>query len=79
LPCMATDVGPIREVAGSPTTIRLVPPHNGPALASAINETICGTDLRLKLGAAASSRARQEFSKEVFSRRYAELLHLVSK
>jgi glycosyltransferase involved in cell wall biosynthesis len=77
LPCMATDVGPIREVAGSPTTIRLVPPHNGPDLASAINETICDMDLRRKLGAAASSRALQEFSKEVFARRHAGLLQLV--
>jgi glycosyltransferase involved in cell wall biosynthesis len=73
LPCVATNVGPIHEVAGVPPAILLVPPHHPAALAEAIGTMISDVNLRRKFAASARAYALQEFSAEVFARRYAEI------
>lgn len=52
----------------------LVPPGDAPALAAALTELLGDADRRVKLGAAARSRA-DEFSVPVIGERYVELLH----
>ncbi len=74
LPSVATEVAPIREVAGTPPVIRLTPPGDAVALAQVIIDLIDNIDERSRLGREARGRALQHFSSAEFARRYADLL-----
>jgi len=74
LPCVATNVGPIREVAGEPPTISLVPPNNPEALAAEILSLIHDRARRRHLSTAARTRALAHFSPRIFAKRYLNLL-----
>jgi glycosyltransferase involved in cell wall biosynthesis len=74
LPCVATDVGPVAEVAGTPPQIALVPPNDPTALAERILVLLQTPSERWSLGEAARLRANVEFSAAVFAKRYVDLL-----
>lgn len=57
LPCVATAVGGVPELVEHERTGLLVPPHDPPALAEAIQRLVDDAALRRKLGAAARERA----------------------
>jgi glycosyltransferase involved in cell wall biosynthesis len=77
LPCVVTDVGPMREFAGdSQETVRLVPPASPLALADAICSLIPNVAARARLGAAGQAFAQSRFHPNVFARRYADVLQL---
>jgi len=74
LPCVATDVGPIHEVAGDSPATALVPPNNPTELARALLGLLADHDRRCNLAVAARNRAIKEFSPTVFAERYVQLL-----
>jgi glycosyltransferase involved in cell wall biosynthesis len=74
LPCVATDVASVREVAGMPPAIRLSPAGHAGALAQNMIELIDDVDERHRLGHEAQARAQTNFSSGVFARRYADLV-----
>lgn len=74
LPCVATQVGPIGEVAGSPPCVLLVEAGDAHKLAEGISRLISLEPLRHELSQAGRHRARKEFSAEVFAHRYLDLL-----
>jgi glycosyltransferase involved in cell wall biosynthesis len=78
LPCVATNVGPIEEVAGHPPAIKLVSPNETPAFSLAIGALLKDESLRRKIGVTARQRALAEYSIEVFAGRYEKLLDLES-
>jgi glycosyltransferase involved in cell wall biosynthesis len=70
MPCVVTNVGPMREVAGDPATVQLVQDANPAMLAGAIKQLLSSADQRRSLGSMASTRASSEFSGGTFARRY---------
>lgn len=74
LPCVATDVGPIKEIAGSPPVMKLVRPADPQALSAGLAELLQDSKLRQDLADAGQRRAQHEFSPEVFAGRYVKLL-----
>ncbi|MEX0643453.1 MAG: glycosyltransferase [Pirellulales bacterium] len=78
LPCVLTDVGPMREFAGDGTAVRLVPPANPEALAAAVCELIPDVAARSALSAAGREFALSRFHPENFARSHAEVLGLSS-
>ncbi len=76
LPCIATDIGPISEVAGSPAAVRLVPPRNAESLAAAVIAVAQDGALREQLSTQARRRALAAFSSETFASSYAKTLRL---
>src|SRR5258707_3971510 len=61
LPCIATDVGWVREVLGGGAGI-LVPPGNVKALSAAMEQLIAEPRLAAALGAAGRKRIEEQFS-----------------
>ena len=76
LPCVLTDIGPIREFAGDGTATRMVPPHDPTAMADALVELIPGLVARARLSAAGFAWAFDRFHPGVFARRHAKILGL---
>jgi len=74
LPCVVTDVGPMREVTGEPPVALMVPPRDPERLAEAILNLISNHEERKRLGTAARLRALDEFDARVFALRYRHLL-----
>lgn len=74
LPCVATDVGPVRELAGEPPAIALATPADASALASSILHLLEDTGERRRFGAAGRERALSAFSQNVYAQGYLKLL-----
>ncbi len=62
LPVVATDVGGIREIMTDGEDGLIVPPRNPAALARALARLVTDEALRRRLGAAARTRARRDFT-----------------
>jgi glycosyltransferase involved in cell wall biosynthesis len=75
LPCIASDVAPIRELGGS--EIVYVPPRQDRILASAILALSASVERRSAIGFSGRCRAECRFSPERYATRYLELLKLV--
>lgn len=76
LPCVVTDVGPMREFAGNGDAVRLVTAADPAAMATAICDLIVDVDARAALSGAAKRHAMARFHPKVFAKRYAEILSL---
>jgi len=74
LPCLVTDAGPMREVAGDPPAIRLVPAGDPVGFAAAIETLLGSLPERIELARAGRARAVECFSLERFARGYLVLL-----
>lgn len=74
LPCVVTDAGPMREVAGDPPATRLVPPGDPAALAGAMEALLASRPERTALAEAGRARATASFSLERFAAGYTGLL-----
>lgn len=74
LPCVVTDVGPMREVAGDPPATRLVPAGDPVELAGAIESLLGSLPDRIELAQAGRARALDCFSLERFAKGYLALL-----
>jgi glycosyltransferase involved in cell wall biosynthesis len=74
LPCIASDLAPIREVAGTPPTIVLIPPADPGPLARALMDLVDNPELRIRLGRSGRKRAVDELSARVFAQHYLDLL-----
>jgi glycosyltransferase involved in cell wall biosynthesis len=74
LPCVASDLAPVHEVAGDPPALVLVPPGDAGRLARALSDLADTPELRVQYGRAGRERAMQEFSAQAFSQRYLALL-----
>lgn len=74
LPCVATNVKPIQELAGSPSSVELVEPANPEAMTKGILRLLHSLELREKLSSSAHRRAKKELSAEVYAQRYVSLL-----
>ena len=61
LPVLSTNISAIPELIEDGKTGRLVPPQDPAALAVALEELICDTALRQRLGAAGAARVRTHF------------------
>ncbi len=76
LPCVVTDVGPMREFAGAGDAVRLVRAADSGALAKAICELIPDAAARRGLSTAGQAHALSRFHPAVFARHYAKVLGL---
>lgn len=76
LPTVATDVGPIAQVAGRPPAVKLVPPGQPELVAEALLSLRADPTAAAALSRAARERAQKEFAPATFTRRYLELLGL---
>jgi len=79
LPCVLTDVGPIRDffdLRPDGPSVRLVPPFDSTAMASSLSELITDQAARFRLALAGQDLARERFHPDHYSRAYAELLGL---
>ena len=74
LPVVATRVGGVPEMVVPGLTGWLVPPGDAPALAAALSQVLGDRDTRRAMGRAGRERALQDFSLEVMTRRYEDLL-----
>lgn len=75
LPCVVTDVGPMKEFQSTENdAILLVPKSSANALASAIIDLVKDQDQRIRLSNGAMRRAEQAFSLKSFTKHYAQLL-----
>jgi glycosyltransferase involved in cell wall biosynthesis len=74
LPVVATRVGGVPELVVLGVTGWLVPPGDAPALAAAVSQVLGDSGTRRAMGQAGRERARQDFSLEVMTRRYEDLL-----
>lgn len=74
LPCVASDLAPVREVAGTPPAIVLVPPGDAGSLARAMMDLADHPELRVRFGRTARQRALEELSSRAFADHYAALL-----
>jgi glycosyltransferase involved in cell wall biosynthesis/ribosomal protein S18 acetylase RimI-like enzyme len=64
LPVIATDIRGCREVVADGETGFLVPPRDVDALAAAVEHITVDAELRARMGAAASEKARREFDQQ---------------
>lgn len=76
LPCVLTDIGPMREFVGNDRSVHLVKPYDPRAMASAIRQLIFDYDERVRLSAAGYAWANENFSIERFVNEHARLLQL---
>jgi glycosyltransferase involved in cell wall biosynthesis len=74
LPCILTDVGPMREFDADGNTVKLVPVMQPNAMASEIISLMLNLDERSKLSSSGFSFARRQFDFKVFSKRYAQVI-----
>lgn len=74
LPCVATNVKPIQELAGTPSCVELVQPASPEAMTQGILRLLHSFELREKLSSSAHGRAKKELSAEVYAQRYVGLL-----
>jgi glycosyltransferase involved in cell wall biosynthesis len=76
LPCVASDLAPVREVAGTPPAIVLVPPGDAGCLARAMMDLADHPELRVRFGQSARKRAVAKLSARTFARHYFDLLRV---
>lgn len=74
LPCVVTETGPMREVAGQQPVVVLVDKANPHSFALAVNSLIESLEKRKALSSQARSRAEKEFSEKTFAQRHVRLL-----
>ncbi|QVL33773.1 glycosyltransferase [Telmatocola sphagniphila] len=74
LPCIATEIGPIAELAGSKETVELVPPGNPEALSTQIERYMLDRVAREELAQRGQQRAQASFAPEVYASRYLDQL-----
>lgn len=64
LPCVATDIGPIRDAATDGEEALLVPARNPQRLAAALGAVLADPSLAARLGRGARKRVEADFSLE---------------
>jgi glycosyltransferase involved in cell wall biosynthesis len=74
LPCVVTDLPPLREVCGNGHAVEYVPAADPSAMAAAIETLIKDFAARCELSKSARAWAESELSAEVYAKRYADLL-----
>lgn len=74
LPCILTDVGPMREFSVQGESVKLVPVMQPSAMANEIMSVMLDLDERRRLSMAGSAFARRQFDFKVFARKYAQAL-----
>ena len=79
LPCVITDIGPMREFEGDGTCVQLVTPRNPVSLAKSILEVIPDHVKRRQLGSAARDQSLLRFSPDGFAKEYRKILGLASE
>jgi glycosyltransferase involved in cell wall biosynthesis len=75
LPCVVTDVGPMREVGGEGGAVRYVPPDSPEQLSRAAVGLLHDQGERARMAAGARLRAKEAFGGARFARRIAGLLY----
>jgi glycosyltransferase involved in cell wall biosynthesis len=75
LPCVVTDVGPMREFDGDGCTVHLVRVSQPNALANAIVSLIQDLGERQKLSLSGCSFAHRRFDYKTFSAEYAQAIN----
>lgn len=73
LPSVATNVGAVSDVITPGETGLMVAPEDGGALKDAVRELVRDTELRLKMGASASSFCRANFGMDRIAAQYEDL------
>ncbi len=79
VPMVLTDIRGCREVGTDGIHLRLVPPHDGHALAGAIEGLVNDPELRARLGSAARTRAQETFDQRCVARRSLETYAAVAE
>lgn len=79
LPCVITDVGPMREFHNGQFSIRLVPPDDPQRLALAIIEVMQSLTLRQQMTSAGKLFVRENFTAEKFAQKYAATIDCVDQ
>jgi glycosyltransferase involved in cell wall biosynthesis len=74
LPCIVSDLPPLREVCGSGHSVEYVPVGDPTTMATAIGTLIYDFAARSELSKSARAWAEAELSAEVYARRYADVL-----
>ncbi|MEI8211718.1 MAG: glycosyltransferase [Planctomycetota bacterium] len=74
LPCVVTDVGPMREFNGDGEAIRLVRATDPSSMADSIMSVMIDLNIRMQLSSSGHSLSRSRFSSETFSKKYAATL-----
>ena len=74
LPCVVSDLPPLREVCGDGRAVAYVPAADPVTMATAIESLIKDFAARCELSNSARAWAESELSAEVYAKRYAELL-----
>jgi glycosyltransferase involved in cell wall biosynthesis len=74
LPCIVTDVGPMREFNGDGEAIRLVRATDPSSMADSIMSVMVDLNIRMQLSSSGHSLSRSRFSSETFSKKYAATL-----
>ena len=73
LPVVASDVGGVAELVTEGETGALVPPHDPPTLATALECLVADRELRERLGAAGRERAQTHFGLAAFHRAHLDV------
>lgn len=74
VPCVVSDIGPIKGIAVDGVNCLLVPPHNAEALATALIQLLQDPNLRTRLGKGARLIAEERLSWTSLSQSFFELL-----
>jgi glycosyltransferase involved in cell wall biosynthesis len=75
LPCIVTDIGPMREVGGDEGAVRYVGATDAPGLAATIVDLGQARPARQELSRRAVQRAESHFRGEVFAARIGRIIH----
>lgn len=73
IPVVGSAAGGIPEIVRHGTTGLIVPPDDVPALSTGLRDLLIDHQKRLEMGAAARSRALEEYTLELMARRYVEV------
>ena len=74
LPCVVTDVGPMREFNRDGEAIRLVRAQDPSSIADSIVSVMIDLDIRMQLSSSGHALCRTRFSSEMFSKKYAAMI-----
>jgi glycosyltransferase involved in cell wall biosynthesis len=73
LPCVVTDVGPMREFKGQGDAICFVPAYNPGSLAESVNRLIPNLEKRLQMSSDGHDLSKRRFAAGAFATQYAAL------